>query len=88
MSNPLSALRLALVSLWSSKPASGRVRQVSIKEDTCECHELERKLRAAMDLVRLQQQILDDQETLLGEHRRAFAAALDFLAAVRNGTVL
>ncbi|KAI0142489.1 hypothetical protein F4776DRAFT_509498 [Hypoxylon sp. NC0597] len=88
MSNPFSALRLALVSLWSSAPASGRFNQVSIKENTCECHELERKLRAATGVIRLQQQILDDQQKLMESHRSAFAAALDFLAAVKNGTIV
>ncbi|KAI1417971.1 hypothetical protein F5Y13DRAFT_184483 [Hypoxylon sp. FL1857] len=94
MSSSFSDLRAALVSLWNSIPASGRVtalwhtHQGPVKAEACRCDKLERKLRAAVDLIRLQQRILDDQEALLEEHRRAFAAAVDVLAAMRNVTVL
>ncbi|KAI0843376.1 hypothetical protein F5Y06DRAFT_2550 [Hypoxylon sp. FL0890] len=95
MSNPFSALRVAFASLWNSIPASGRasasrhIHWASVKEETsCQCSDLERKLRAAVDLIRRQQLIMDDQEALLKEHRRAFYMAVDLLAAATNETVL
>ncbi|KAI1148615.1 hypothetical protein F4825DRAFT_433424 [Nemania diffusa] len=79
--NPLTALRLAFASLWGSIPSFARVVP---EEDQggceCECAAVRNKLDAAVDLVRVQQQLLDSQRAVIGAQRKGLLLALDMLA--------
>ncbi|KAI1084030.1 hypothetical protein F5B20DRAFT_576970 [Whalleya microplaca] len=100
ITNPLSALRLALASLWGSASSLGRTAREVRNGDgdeygkcncdrVCDCEygKVRDKLQAALDLARMQAQLLDSQDALIREHRRQFAAAMEVLdAVVRNET--
>ncbi|KAI0873654.1 hypothetical protein GGS24DRAFT_462495 [Hypoxylon argillaceum] len=79
--NPLTALRLAFASLWGSIPSFARVVP---EEDQggceCECAAVRNKLDAAVDIVRVQQQLLDSQRAVIGAQRKGLLLALDMLA--------
>ncbi|KAI1427485.1 hypothetical protein F5Y12DRAFT_712021 [Xylaria sp. FL1777] len=81
MKNSFSAVRLGVLSLWNSIPSLGRVMQANEREKCdCDCVGLKKKLDAAVDLIRLQQQLLDSQRTMINEHRRGFFVVLETLA--------
>ncbi|KAI0455067.1 hypothetical protein F5B21DRAFT_503620 [Xylaria acuta] len=79
--NPFSAALVAVVSLWNSVPSFGSVLQ---SKDCggcdCDCAGMKKKLDSAVDLVRIQQQLLDGQRTMINEHRKSLFLALETLA--------
>ncbi|CAJ2511233.1 Uu.00g068580.m01.CDS01 [Anthostomella pinea] len=96
MRNPFSGLRLAVMSLWNSVPALGRNVHGKERMDEgdggcvcdydCDCADLRRRLHHALDLVRVQQQLLDSQAVMMKEHRRSFAAAVEVIEAMKGSS--
>ncbi|KAI3319074.1 hypothetical protein HD806DRAFT_525696 [Xylariaceae sp. AK1471] len=85
--NPFSAVRLTVVSLWNSFPGLGRVLpkekdRSDVRERECNCVRIKKKLDSAVDLVRLQKQLLDSQRAMIAEHRRTLTLALEMVANV------
>ncbi|KAI1343826.1 hypothetical protein F5Y15DRAFT_179678 [Xylariaceae sp. FL0016] len=78
MHNPLTSVRLAMVSLWKAVPSYGRA-VMQYGDTMCECSETKSKLDHALELVRMQQQLLKSQQELINEHRKSYTIALDTL---------
>ncbi|KAI0193775.1 hypothetical protein EV127DRAFT_250082 [Xylaria flabelliformis] len=80
--NPFSAVRVAVVSLWNSVLSMGSALQSS--NDCggchCECAGIKKKLDSAVNLVRIQQELLDSQRDMIDEHRKSLFLALETLA--------
>ncbi|KAI8946438.1 hypothetical protein F4801DRAFT_596533 [Xylaria longipes] len=83
MKNPFSAARVAVVSLWNSVPSLGSVLQpknCGACDCDCDCVGMKKRLDSAVDLVRIQQQLLDSQRAMINEHRKSLFLALETLA--------
>ncbi|KAI0911363.1 hypothetical protein F4823DRAFT_586225 [Ustulina deusta] len=81
MKNSFSAVRLAVVSLWNSIPALGSVMQARDHgRCACDCAGTKKKLDAATELIRMQQRLLDSQQTMIHEHRKGLFTVLETLA--------
>ncbi|KAK5632602.1 hypothetical protein RRF57_008316 [Xylaria bambusicola] len=81
INNPLSAVGLAAVSLWNSIPSLARVMQTKDQERCkCECAGMRKKLDAAVQLVRMQQQLLNSQRLLVNNQRNDLSMILEMVA--------
>ncbi|KAI1750157.1 hypothetical protein F4782DRAFT_548828 [Xylaria castorea] len=79
--NPFSALRIATISLWNSVLSLGSILQSNdCVGCDCDCAGIKKKLDSAVDLVRIQQQLLDSQRDMINEHRKSLFLALETLA--------
>ncbi|KAI0467867.1 hypothetical protein F4859DRAFT_517739 [Xylaria cf. heliscus] len=86
--NPFRAISVVVASLWNSVPGLGSVMQPKDHHGDCNCAGIRKKLDSAVDLVRVQQQLLDSQRAIINEQRKTLFLALETLAnltAVRAG---
>ncbi|KAI0018234.1 hypothetical protein F4780DRAFT_751893 [Xylariomycetidae sp. FL0641] len=85
LKNPFTSARLALVSLWNSAPSiAWSIPRGKLQDGACDHGALRAKLDRALDVVRLQQEMLDSQHAIIAEHREALAAAMGMLAKGRT----
>ncbi|TGJ78297.1 hypothetical protein E0Z10_g10467 [Xylaria hypoxylon] len=83
MKNSFSAVRIAVLSLWNSIPSLGSViKPGDPGAYDCNCTGMKKKLDSAMDLIRMQQQLLDSQQSIINEHRKSLFLALETLANI------
>ncbi|TRX94730.1 hypothetical protein FHL15_004502 [Xylaria flabelliformis] len=79
--NPFSVVRVAVVSLWNSVLSMGSALQSNDCGGChCECAGIKKKLDSAVNLVRIQQELLDSQRDMIDEHRKSLFLALETLA--------
>ncbi|KAL7624256.1 hypothetical protein AAE478_005816 [Parahypoxylon ruwenzoriense] len=97
MWNPFSAIRQALAHMCGPAGRPPKLTTVRLFRDWncgsknaygCGSDKLVNgKLRAALDLVEVQQRLLESQGVLLAQHRRSLAAAVGLLAKITNTTM-
>ncbi|KAI0415114.1 hypothetical protein F5X98DRAFT_377063 [Xylaria grammica] len=86
--NSLSAVRLAILSLWNSMPSLGSVMQPRDPGAyDCNCTGMKKKLDSAIGLIRMQQQLLEGQRSMINEHRKSLHLALETLANITAARV-